>query len=186
MKKDDKRIQKTQKMLKCALCELLMEKEIHNITISELSNKINISRSTFYFHYDDIYDLYSKLESELFGNLDELLANDPMHNYMRSVDVMLDYIQSNAPIFRYFLCYTDNSTFRSKLSAYLEEKFMEITLYEMNTSKSNEDWNYLVRYHTGGIVAALTLWIETGFLYPKKRLLRMINRIDEQCDCLYE
>ena len=65
MKKEDRRVKKTEKALAEALSKLLVDKKIQNITIRELTETADLHRSTFYTHYTDIYDLYEKLENEL-------------------------------------------------------------------------------------------------------------------------
>lgn len=63
MKKEDRRVKKTEKALAEALSKLLVDKKIQNITIRELTETADLHRSTFYTHYTDIYDLYEKLEN---------------------------------------------------------------------------------------------------------------------------
>ena len=55
--KEDKRVRKTKRALRLGLAELLAEKSIQNITVKELSDKVEINRSTFYANFTDIYDL---------------------------------------------------------------------------------------------------------------------------------
>ena len=67
MKKEDRRVKKTEKALAEALSTLLVNKKIQAITIRELTETADVHRSTFYTHYKDIYDLYDQLESNFFG-----------------------------------------------------------------------------------------------------------------------
>ena len=47
---------KMRKLIKKVFAELLDEKkDINKITVAELANRTEISRGTFYTHYDDIY-----------------------------------------------------------------------------------------------------------------------------------
>ena len=57
MKKEDRRVKKTEKALAEALSKLLVDKKIQNITIRELTETADLHSSTFYTHYTDIYDL---------------------------------------------------------------------------------------------------------------------------------
>ena len=43
-----------------ALVELLKKKDLEKITVSELSEKAEINKATFYLHYSDIYSLYQE------------------------------------------------------------------------------------------------------------------------------
>ena len=55
----------------------------------------------------------------------------------------------------------------------------------MNATHMAEDWEYLVKYHSSGVIACFSMWIETNFTYPKDKLLKMIMDIDSKSDCLY-
>lgn len=49
---------KTRELIKKAFAELLNEKKhLDKVTVTELVKKANITRSTFYTHYDNIYDV---------------------------------------------------------------------------------------------------------------------------------
>ena len=64
-KKTDRRTLKTRKALCEALAELLMEKELHKITVQEIADKADVNRVTFYKHYMDVYDLYENIEKDV-------------------------------------------------------------------------------------------------------------------------
>lgn len=186
MNENDKRVKKTKKLLKEALAELLCEKKIQNITIRELTDRVNVSRNAFYTHYIDIYDLYEKMESELFSDINRILSAAPTDDYEEILTKMIEYIQSNAAVMRTFLCSTENYHFRIKLADYFEQEFTAITLYEMNATHLKEDWKYLIKYHSSGVVASFTMWLDTNFAYPKEKLMKMIMDIDRISDSLYQ
>ena len=59
----DKRILKTKKNLYEGLLKVMKEKEFENIKISEICEKALTTRSTFYDHFTDKYELlYSLIE----------------------------------------------------------------------------------------------------------------------------
>lgn len=60
--------QYTKNLIKCEFLALLEEKSFHNITIAMLAERCEISRNTFYYHYEDIYTLVKEiLQDELAG-----------------------------------------------------------------------------------------------------------------------
>lgn len=62
----DRRIQRTRNSLFSAFIELRATKPVEKITVKELTEKANISKQTFYLHFQDIYDLSEYLEMMLF------------------------------------------------------------------------------------------------------------------------
>ena len=61
----DLRIKKTKSSIINAFLELRSKKELEKITVKELCETAQINKSTFYTHYQDIYDLSEQLEDEL-------------------------------------------------------------------------------------------------------------------------
>lgn len=59
----DQRKLKTQQAIQNAFLQLRKEKNLEQISITELSRLAKISKATFYLHYRDIFDLSEKLQS---------------------------------------------------------------------------------------------------------------------------
>ncbi len=62
---EDKRIIKTKRSLKTALIEMLAKKDFEHISITELCKKAEISRITFYSHYNDKYGLLDDIFNDM-------------------------------------------------------------------------------------------------------------------------
>lgn len=56
--KQDRRSQRTRHLLSEALVELIREKDYNTITVSDIIDRANVGRSTFYAHYQDKDDLF--------------------------------------------------------------------------------------------------------------------------------
>jgi AcrR family transcriptional regulator len=56
--KNDRRSQRTRHLLSAALVELIREKDYATITVSDIIERANVGRSTFYAHYRDKDDLF--------------------------------------------------------------------------------------------------------------------------------
>src|SRR5512142_3052387 len=56
--KNDRRSQRTRHLLSAALVELIREKDYGAITVSDIIERADVGRSTFYAHYRDKDDLF--------------------------------------------------------------------------------------------------------------------------------
>lgn len=72
----DLRVIKTKRVIRGALIELMSEKGISDITVSELSERAMINRKTFYRHYREISDVVTELENEILGDFAEILRKN--------------------------------------------------------------------------------------------------------------
>lgn len=57
MKKNDSKYFYSAELMNQALLSLLEKKDIEFITVTEITKKAGVNRSTFYLHYENIYDL---------------------------------------------------------------------------------------------------------------------------------
>ena len=63
--------QYTKNLIKEEFIKLLEEKSFNLITISEIANKCEINRNTFYYHYEDIYTLVKEVLADEIKKVDQ-------------------------------------------------------------------------------------------------------------------
>ncbi|SDH48251.1 TetR/AcrR family transcriptional regulator [Alteribacillus bidgolensis] len=69
--KMDRRKARTKKMLRAALLELMEEKGVKGVTVSELTSRADLNRGTFYLHFQDIDDYMEQSQDEFFQTLQD-------------------------------------------------------------------------------------------------------------------
>lgn len=62
---NNERFQQTERKIIDAFTQLLSEKELSEITIGEICRMSGIHRTSFYLHFQDIYDLMENIEERL-------------------------------------------------------------------------------------------------------------------------
>ncbi len=118
---------KTRKLIKKVFAEMLSEKrELGKISVSELCARAEISRGTFYSHYDDIYGVAEDYENEIMG----LFFSDSMlvtpHSIEQFIDYFFQYVKDNNESYK-MLCKSNDFMFTAKkLSSIAANKLMEI------------------------------------------------------------
>ena len=76
----DRRTKYTKSVIRQALFDLLKEKPLNKITVTDICKMADINRSTFYSYYEDVYALLTQIQNELFENIVLTLANDNWFN----------------------------------------------------------------------------------------------------------
>lgn len=119
---------KTRRLIKKYFAEMLSEKkELGKISVSELCKRADISRGTFYSHYDDIYGVAEDYENEMidafFDNARLLGSQDIMH----FIDSIFEFIRKNNENYR-LLCKSNDFLFAAKkLTAIASGKLLELS-----------------------------------------------------------
>lgn len=129
---------KTRKIIKKVFAQMLSEKnELNKVTVSELCERADISRGTFYSHYDDIYGVAEDYENELidnFFNNAHLLAPSGIEEF---IDVFFDYMKQNHDNYR-MLCRSNDLLFvAKKLTNIASDKIYELCLSDERITDKN-------------------------------------------------
>lgn len=159
---------KTRRLIKNTFIEMLSEKrEIGKITVSELVARAEISRATFYAHFDDIYGVVEEFENELvhkFFTNAKLLASN---NYEKFFDELFTFLRENNENYK-MMCKTNDFLFSAKkLSDLAINKFLEL---------SNNDANIKNREH---LEIEISVFVE-GLMCEYVKYCRGLTSIDPE------
>lgn len=120
---------KTRRLIKRIFAEMLSEKkELGKISVSELCKRADISRGSFYSHYDDIYSVAEDYENELidtFFDNARLLASSDITQF---IDSVFEFIRRNNENYR-LLCRSNDFIFAAKkLTTLATQKLLELCM----------------------------------------------------------
>ena len=148
--KNNQRKQNSVKNICTAFFDLLKDKDISEIRVSQLCMKADINRSTFYSSFIDIYDLADKIRTELEKDVLERLALDFKWTESKQDFLKLfTHISENQELYRfYFKLGYDN---RQLL---LFDKCLEIS------ELTDEHLEYHVEFFKNGFNSMVKLWLD--------------------------
>ena len=100
----DRRRARTRKLLQDAMLELLTERSFEDLVVQEITDRADLGRGTFYFHFDSKEDVLWSIGEERFldemtfetGAADERMPNQP--EFYRYVDDFR-YFEKNRTVF---------------------------------------------------------------------------------------
>lgn len=79
---DNRSVRFTKARIKTAFFELMQNKNVQKITVSEVVRKADISRATFYLHYSDIFDLLGQIEEDIIAQVLEEIKKFDEDSYV--------------------------------------------------------------------------------------------------------
>ena len=154
---------RTKRKLADRLKELMRKKPFEKITVSELIRDCEINRKTFYYHFEDIYDLLKwTFEEEavvVVKNYDLMCDSKEVINFV------LDYCEEN----RYLLINACDSVGRDSFKRFLYNDFYDIGLSiiseaERVSGKAVDDKyrKFLCSFYVEAISGILYNWIKSN------------------------
>ena len=78
-KREDRRIRRTRSSIRRAFLDLLKEKEYGQITVTELSERADINRKTFYAYYSGMEELLRDMEKDLLTDYQDICDRTDFH-----------------------------------------------------------------------------------------------------------
>ena len=128
--KTDARVRYTVHMIQNVFLELLKEKPVAKITVKEICEHAEINRSTFYKHYQDVYDLMEKLENEAVEAFEKLLDSYVQNETVPALVTLLTSLRENRELLLPLLANSSNDDFMKRTQLYnaFQEQARELIL----------------------------------------------------------
>lgn len=179
----DKRVLKTKKAIKAAHLSLMEEKDISDITISELTRKAGINRRTFYTHYRSISEIIDEIESEMVSLLSEVVHKIDVADIRKSaynvfielnemVDVEFDYYFSRVRM-------DMRGAFMTRLKGIAGELADKLLAHNENLERSFAEM--VSEYIVGGFFNVFVEWRTSGGNVPVEQAARLAGIMAEGC-----
>ena len=168
----------TKEALAAALKQMMTVKPMDKITIKDLVEICGVNRQTFYYHFDDVYDLLEWVFEE---DANRVLPREVVYEHWREdVFIFMQYLQDNSS----FTLNVYNSNSRIYMLRYLEEKmaacirsFAVIVSEGMNIDR--QDFEFVVTFYAKCAIGFISQWMDLGMKLPKEvtteRILRVMD-----------
>lgn len=151
--KNNRRKRDSRVRMEAVFVELLQDRELNRITVSDICKLSGVNRSTFYANYPDIYGLADVIRENLEVNLGELYRDEITQGFNSNDYLKLfHHIAENQLLYRtYFKLGYDNQ--------------YKIVVYDQRLAQAHFD-NQLIPYHMAffksGITAIIKMWLAGG------------------------
>lgn len=176
----------TKEALGTALKQMIAVKPIEKITIKDLVTICGVNRQTFYYHFDDVYDLLEWVFEE---DANRVLPKEVVYEHWRD-DVMkfFDYLRDNSAFA--LRVYNSNTRtymlrfYKQKLRACIES-FAVIASQGMNIDHT--DFEFAVEFYSNAVIGLISQWLDNGMVLPPEITReRFLKALDMSVEALLE
>ena len=185
MKKNESKYLYTARLMNQAILSLLEKKDLEFITVTEITRKAGVNRSTFYLHYDNVYDLFEEAVENLnkefllsFGQNVSVEIKTKEDAFLITEKYLIPYLnfcKENKRILK--LVHKKPGVFSvSSIYSKMYEKIFYPAISQF--IKDEERRIYVLEYFIKGVVGIIHKWIELDCNTEIEKLIRIIK------DCL--
>ena len=178
-KREDARVRRTRDALGDALVALMQEKPFDTITVQDVLDRANVSRSTFYSHYSDKDDLLMSDAEEFFESVAMLLS------------VRGDTSERVFPVREFFGHIIEAKTFvdalvsagkmndNMELARGLFARGIERRLAELPKGQgiAENERPAIAFAHAGALLALLQWWVDRGMKQTPAEMDQLFHRL---------
>lgn len=151
----------TKEALSAALKKMLSVKPIDKVTVKDLVEICNVNRQTFYYHFNDVYDLLAWTFEE---DADRYLPSKVIYdNWREDVMTYFRYLKSNKVVALNIF----NSPRRKFMLKHIKDRlhscvreFAFITAESKNIDM--QDFEFVVEFYTNLVVGLISQWMDSG------------------------
>lgn len=158
----DKRIIKTKNAIFEAFKQLVQEKDMSDITISELTQKANITRSTFYMYYNVVGDVRTDIEGTILSRIDKIMSEADLRNSIKNpyplLSMLADEILKQDANNRYILSSSTSGQLLDKINDRIVEAYMHWFSSHEGLTTDLGKTKYIVAFAAAGMTECFKIW----------------------------
>ena len=173
---------RSQNMLQEALIVLLDEKPYDKITIADIIRQANLTRPTFYAHYDTKDDLLTCLIDEMFQSFFEAFYEtvkiEPLNDgsMIASHTKLFEQLQEKSNIYQAIRNAGKVNVISEKLIAF------HTMMYEEAISSSEPDMkpalaNLFISHTSRTTITLLNYWFDQGMIIPVETMAKILSTL---------
>lgn len=168
----DRRVQYTKKVLRETLFTLLREKELSEITITELCSTADVNRNTFYRHYNVPLDILLEMEEDVFERLSAVLRKST--NMDEVILLSCQLLENDKQMSKIVFTKADGSGILSRILTNVRNNFPVENQIEL-TPEIQPLAEMAYQFGEKGSIAVIKNWIENDFSVPAENIAQMIS-----------
>lgn len=166
----------TKQVIAESLKRLLLKKPITRITIGDIAEDCNISRNTFYYHFNDIYDLVEWMCEE--DARAALNGNRTAATWRQGFVSLLKAVEANKP----FIVNVYRSVDRMQIERYLQRVTEKLLLDVIDEQArgipiSDENKRFIANFYTYGFMGVMLEWIHYDMKVPPEQVAEITDKI---------
>jgi len=174
MEKVDRRIQRTQRALMDALVTLSLEKGYDAISIRDITERANVSYSTFFRHYREKDDLLSELLKTVVQQLTTLISHNPNKSKEAEGSLIFQHVADNQAFFRILFSSQGTSRVMRTIQDDIAERIMRTNMLSGDNMIPPEiAANHLVV----AIFGLIRWWLDHDMPYGIERMAAIYSRL---------
>lgn len=175
----DRRVIKTKKAIRIAFAKLLSEKNINDITVSDIAELANINRKTFYNYYSGIYMVIDEIENDIVTSfssvLGEISFREAIDNPYVIFEKLTSIINTDMDFYGHFFSMSNNINIIAKIVKLMKDKTKSAMIAQTNADEKTAET--ALTYALYGMLAVFHNWFNSDRKQSIEEISKLISVI---------
>ena len=178
MNNTDRRVKRTKKALRDALFELLENKSINEITVTELTTLADINRATFYFYYTDLIDMLQQIQNEAYEDFRHVIEEaspsvTTIEGFTDYAETLFNFCKEHETLCRFII----NNDVNNQLYSYIRTLMLTNIPNTKEIFDENNPARYLSNFVLTAMIGILIDWMDDGMKIPAHELAELCANV---------
>ena len=185
----DRRATRTKRLLGEAFTQLIEERGLDGFNVTDLTQRADINRATFYAHYRDMASLLATLEEEIIASL---LALKPKIQQVSLTELLsfstqgippqvtidiFDQLRARGPLLKALLSPQGDPVFQASLRDHLCAHLVRSVLHRKYTQSVTPLTEYYIAYYAWALLGLIQHWLDRGMQESSRHMARIMLSI---------
>lgn len=188
MKKVYRNALRSKALIRQAFIDLLGHKELRQITVVDIVNRADLSRNTFYAHYQDVYAILEELQAEASAQLNAALDQVSVQQMPEAALTLLQsiarHIEAQKDIYRILICTQATESFTQTLKQVMIERVS--ANLDAAGIRDKAHFMLFVEVSAAGFISLFQQYLTGHSPYTADEIAQEIFRITQNCLPLYQ
>ncbi len=162
IKSTHKNATRSRHLIKQAYGELLNEKDPSKISVTDIVERANISRGTFYAHYLDVYDLSMAIQNNVLETLDMAIKHIGLKNIIAdptaAVIMGMEFLEKNKDYYALFVNSSRGDLLISRVIDFLKDHISPFIEESFSDPAQLEQAQLFLIYSVGAFKNVILAW----------------------------
>ncbi len=185
----DRRVQRTRKLLRESLMELILEEGYDDISIQNITDKANLGRATFYLHFKDkeelLLDVMDQFMADFLDQVPQFSENQWRLEEIKPIVKLFDFAAENYDLYRIMIIGSGGIAASRQLHHSIAGNIkacIESEIKELN-AEPIVPVDFIANHFAGSLLATIYWWLDNDLPYSVDEIARWfqkVNQLDRQ------
>jgi len=180
----DRRVQRTRKLLREALMSLIMEEGYDAISIQDITEKANLGRATFYLHFKDkdelLLDVMEQFIDEFMTQVPQISEAQWRLDDTKSIVRLFDFAAEHYDLYRILIIGSGGITAANQLrhsvaaniADFIQQEIEELGAQPVIPTK------FIANHFAGSLLSTIYWWLDSDLSYTVEEMAEMFQKVN--------